>query len=95
MKKENGTYKEEFKLQIVKLYESGKAKEDLEQEYGVSRTSINKWLKQYANSGKFGLEANRSEAEKELRDLRKENKHLRMENDILKQAAVIFARREP
>jgi transposase len=95
MKKTNKVYTEEFKQQIAKLHASGKTSSELEKEYGVSRTTINICVKQYANSGKFGTTANLSDAEKENRELRKENKHLRMENDILKQAAVIFARREP
>ena len=45
------------------------------------------------NSGQFGVSANESESDKELRQLRKENKHLRMENDILKQAALILGRK--
>jgi transposase len=94
MKKENKVYTEEFKHQIVKLHASGKSSGELEKEYGVSRTTINIWVKQYGNSGKFGVIENCSDAEKELRALRKEVKQLRMENDILKQAAVIFARRE-
>jgi len=94
MKKTNKVYTEEFKQQIVKLHQSGRTSTELENEYGVSRTSINVWLKQYANSGKFGVIPNLTDGEKELRVLRKENKQLRMENDILKQAAVIFARKE-
>jgi transposase len=35
-----------------------------------------------------------SESEKELRQVRKENKQLGMENDILKQAALILGRKE-
>lgn len=94
MKKQNKVYTEEFKRQIVKLRESGKTTGELETEYGVSKTTINIWLKQYANTGKFSVVDNLTEAEKENRILKKENKQLRMENDILKQAAVIFARRE-
>ena len=90
----NKVYTEEFKTQIVKLRASGKTTRELEAEYGVSRTTINTWVKQYGNSGKFGRTENMSESEKELKALRKENKQLRMENDILKQAAVIFARKD-
>lgn len=93
MKKENKVYTEEFKHQIVKLHASGRTTSELESEYGVSRTTINIWVKQHGNSGKFGRTENMSEIEKENRQLKKEVKHLRMENDILKQAAVIFARK--
>ena len=86
-------YTEEFKRQIVSLKESGKSTTEIESEYGVTRTSINEWARQMKSSGKFGVLENLSESEKELRALRKENKHLRMENDILKQAALILGRR--
>ena len=89
----NRTYTDEFKRQIVALKESGKSTREIEAEYGVTRTSINEWARQLKNSGKFGAIENMSESEKELRILRKENKQLRMENDILKQAALILGRK--
>lgn len=86
-------YTEEFKKQIVALYNSGKSGPALEKEYGVSKTTIYGWVKMYANSGSFKLSDNMSESEKKLRKLEKENKQLRMENDILKQAALIMGRK--
>jgi transposase len=76
-------YTAEFKQQIVELRKSGRRIVDLVREYGVSKTSIMQWEKEYDNSGKFGIAPNMSESENELRTLCKENKHLRMENDIL------------
>jgi transposase len=43
-------------------------------------------------SGSFRTADNRNTEEKELKVLRKENKQLKMEVDILKQAALIMAR---
>jgi len=88
MGRESRYYTEEFKRQIVGLVASGKRIGDIEREYKVTKATIREWVKRFGNSGEFGAEANRSEEEKELRQLRKENKHLRMENDILKQAAL-------
>ena len=51
-------------------------------------------VREYENSGKFGLKENLSESEKENRELKKEIKYLRMENDILKQAALILGRKD-
>ena len=56
-------------------------------------STINKWVKDYNNSGSFKAKDNRTDAENELIRLRKENKQLLMENDILKQAALIMARK--
>ena len=41
----------------------------------------------------FKAKDNRSEEENRLKELEKENKQLRMENDILKQAALIMGRK--
>ncbi len=95
MEKKPRYYTEEFKHQIVKLRQSGKEIRELERDYGVSKTSVRTWEKQYGNSGKLGVKANLTEVEKENRRLQKENKLLRMENDILNQAAVLLARKEP
>ena len=93
MGKANRYYAEEFKRQIVGLISSGKTVSEIEREYKVTKPTIREWLKRYAKSGEFGTEANRSEEEKELRELRKENRQLNMEVDILKQAALILGRK--
>jgi transposase len=94
MGKSGRYYTEEFKKQIVELNTSGKTVSELEREYKVTKTTIREWVKRYGNSGEFGAEANRSTEEKELRELRKEVRQLRMENDILKQAALILGRKD-
>jgi len=86
-------YSDEFKQQIVDLHQNGKRIVDLSREYGISQTAIKNWIKQSKNTGSFRVDDNRSENEKELIKLRKENKQLQMENDILKQAALIFGRK--
>jgi transposase len=50
-------------------------------------------VSQYHDTGSFKEEDNRSPEEKELIKLRKENQRLNMENDILKQAALIMGRK--
>ena len=47
----------------------------------------------YNNTRSFNAEDNRSEEEKELIELRKKLKQLEMENDILKQAALLLGKR--
>ena len=88
------TYTEEMKRQIVELRKTGRSTTSLSREYGMSTSTICGWEKQFANAGESGAQAGRSEVEKQLRDALKQNKQLRMENDILKQAALIFAQRE-
>jgi transposase len=87
------TYTEDFKRQIAQLRESGRTISEITREYGLSKSSISTWHKQFRISGAFTAEDNRSPEEKELRELRKENRQLRMEVDILKQAALIMGRK--
>lgn len=90
----NKKYTKEFKAQIVALYQSGKTPGDIVREYELSSHSlISTWVKQFETSGKFTVADNRSILEKELIELKKRNKQLEMENDILKQAALIMGRK--
>ena len=93
MSKKQPTYNEEFKKQIVNLYKSGKPAMEIAKEYDISKTTLYTWARYYESSGSFKIKDNRSDEEKELLRLRKENKQLLMENDILKQAALIMGRK--
>jgi len=92
MSKKQPTYTTDFKQKIAELRESGKTLGEISQEYGMSKGTIDSWHKRYKNSGSFKAKDNLSDSEAELRILRKENKRLKMENDILKQAALILGR---
>lgn len=87
------SYTDEFKKQLVELYHSGKRKCDICREYDIATSLLDKWLKQADNSGSFHEKDNRSPRQQELIELRKRNKQLEMENDILKQAALIMGRK--
>ena len=81
------------RLQLVKLYESGKSKNDIITEYDLTSTAFNTWIKRSQITGSFSEKDNRSPEENELIKLKKENQQLKMENDILKQAALILGRK--
>lgn len=83
-------FTDEFKRQIVELHNTGKRRADLIREYDLSESAINRWIKAYNHSGSFRARDNRTPEENELLRLQKEVKQLRMENDILKQAALIL-----
>ncbi len=93
MKKARRTYTPEFKAQMVKLYENGKPRKDIISEYDLTPSALDKWVKQSQTSGSFKEKDNRTPEEAELIKLRKENQRLLMENDILKQAALIIGRK--
>ncbi len=75
---------------MVQLYLNGKMKADIIREYDLIRSSLNRWMKQHQQSGSFKEKDNKTPAQLELEKLRKENQQLKMENDILKQAAHKF-----
>ncbi len=87
------SYNDEFKKQIVSLYQNGKSVSCLAKEYNVTRAATYKWIKQFTNSSSFKTKDNLSDLEKQLIQANKELKQLRMENDILKQAALIIGRK--
>jgi len=86
-------YNDEFKRNIVELANNGKKISEIVVEYGMARSTVHKWKKDFNNSGSFKIKDNRTDKEKELIKLRKENKQLKMENDILKQAALILGQK--
>lgn len=85
-KRERRTYTDEFKNQLIQLYQNGKRKCDIIREYDISGSLLNKWINQAQSTGSFKEKDNRTPEEQELLELRKLNKQLLMENDILKQA---------
>ena len=87
------TFTPEFKSQIILLYKSGKRKCDIIREYDLASSLLDKWIHQSEISGSFKEKDNRTEEENELIALRKRVAQLEMENDILKQAALIMGRK--
>lgn len=87
------TFTSEFKKQMVQLYENGKSRAAIVEEYELTASALDRWIKQAKTTGSFKEKDNRSPEENELIALRKELQRLRMENDILKQAALIMGRK--
>ena len=86
-------FTEEFKLQMVKLYNSGKSASEIVKEYDLTRSAFANWVQKYNKTGSFKASDNRTEEEKELIRLKKETQQLKIENDILKQAALILGQK--
>ncbi|GAK12353.1 hypothetical protein [Geomicrobium sp. JCM 19039] len=61
-------------------------------EYYLVSSYLDKWIKQEMTTSSFKEKDNRSEQE-ELQRLRKELAHAKMENDIVKQSALIMRRK--
>ena len=86
-------YPPEFRAEAVELIRSGtKSFGQLSRDLGVSDQTLRNWVRQAdVDAGRRHDGLTTSERE-ELRRLRAENRTLRMERDLLKKAAVFFAR---
>lgn len=93
MSNTNKRYTDEFKLQIVNLFNNGKPIKEIVAEYNIARSTVNKWASDYNSTKSFKAKDNRTQEENELIKLKKEVAQLKMENDILKQAALIMGRK--
>lgn len=92
MPKTRPPYPEEFRREAVGLIRSGqRSLAEASESLGVSQQTLRNWLKQTdVDAGR--VEGVSSEEREELRRLRRENKVLREEREILKKAAAFFAR---
>ena len=92
-RRQRRTFSTEFKKQLVLLYKNNKPRKEIIKEYDLNPSRFDRWVRQYDNSGSFKEEDNRTDEETELIELRKKIEKLEMENDILKQAALIMGRK--
>ena len=93
MPKTHAAYAPEFRRQMVELVRSGRDPADLAGEFEPSAQAIRNWVKQAERDGGRTPGASLSSGETdELARLRRENKQLRQERDILAKAAAWFAR---
>ena len=94
MGKKRRTFSREFKLEAVKLVKEGGIKvAQAARDLGVCETSLRRWIAQYEVDHGQGPEgALTSEEKEELRRLRRDNRRLRTEREILKKAAAFFAK---
>ena len=84
-------YPEEYRARMVEQVRAGRKPEELAKEYEPSAESIRRWAVQ-AEIDEGEREGLTSEERKELGRLRRENRELKLEREILKKAAAWFAR---
>jgi transposase len=83
-------FNEDFKKMVVDLYNTGNSVRELSSEYGVSEVTIYKWIKKYSP---IHLEDGTSITPDDFTKLQKQIRRLQEENEILKKAMAIFARK--
>ena len=92
-KRSKRIFSDQFKQQMVQLHNSGKPRSEIIKEYDLTPSSLDNWIRRIKATGSAKECDNRTSEEVELLKLRKENQRLKMENDILKQAALILAQK--
>ncbi len=85
-------YPPEFRQKALELVQTGRSVAEVSRKLDVSRQTIMNWIQRDdADSGRRG-DLLTSEERKELTFLRRENKRLKLEQEILSKAAAWFAR---
>ena len=85
-------YAPEFRRQMIELVRAGRTPEELAKEFEPSAQAIRNWVAQ-ADRDEGRREDGLTTAEREeLNRLRRENRQLKLERDILSKAAAWFAR---
>src|SRR5690349_4776523 len=93
MPKTRRRFTSEFKAEAVKpLAEGGKPLQQVPAELGVHANQVRGWRNEHLVAGSAEAVARQKAEAAELARLRRENKRLEQENEILKKAAAFFAR---
>ena len=93
MPKSHGPYPGEYRRRIVDLVRAGRSPEDLAREFEPSSQAIRNWVRQADLDDGRRQDGGLTTVEREeLLSLRRENRRLREEREILKKAAAWFAR---
>ena len=86
-------YPPEFRAEAVRLIRSsGKLVREVASDLGVSEQTLRNWVRQGDIDDGRRSDGLTSSEQEELRRLRRENRLLRQEREILKKAAAFFAR---
>ncbi len=85
-------YPDEFKRRMVELVRAGRSPQQLAKEFEPSAQAIRNWVKQADLDSGRRDDGLTSDERDELQRLRRENRRLKEERDILKKAAAWFAR---
>lgn len=92
MPRSHAPYPAAFRQQMVDLVRSGRSPEALAKEFEPTAQAIRNWVKQDDLDHGRGEDGLTTEERSELRRLRRENRQLRMDREILAKAAAWFAR---
>ena len=83
-------YTDEFKNTLVDLYNSGKSLADLSREYGIAKSTVTVWINKLKP---IAVDKDKTITTAEYQKMLKKMAILEEENEILKKATAIFARK--
>jgi transposase len=92
MSKTRRAYASEFRRQMVELVHAGQTPEELAHEFEPTAQTIRNWVAQTARDAGRGDGGLTTTERDELNRLRRENRQLKLEREILSKAAAWFAR---
>ncbi len=88
------TFTDEFKAAAVgRLYKPGTTQTGVAKELGVTSSQLKTWRLEIEAAGSMAALRRQQADAAELDRLRKENKRLKLENEILEKASAFFASR--
>ena len=90
--RKRGRYPPEYKERVVELVRAGRSPGSVAREFEPSAQTVRNWVRQADTDEGRRSDGLTTEARKEMRELKREVRRLRMERDILKKAAAWFAR---
>src|SRR5512138_466692 len=95
-RRQRRSFTDEFKAEVVKkVLSSGKTAGQVARELDLTETAVRHWVKQaQVDRGKGPPGALTTAEKEELARLRKENRELREDREILKKAAAFFAKHQ-
>ena len=91
MPRSHKPYPPEFRQQMVELVRAGRTPEELSREFEPTSQSISNWVAQADRDGGKRKDGLSTVEREELVKLRRENRQLKLEREILSKAAAWFA----
>ena len=92
MPKSRAPYAPEFRQQMIELVRAGRTPQELSREFEPTAQTIHNWVKQADTDEGRRTDGLTSDERAELRGLRRQNRQLKLEREILAKAAAWFAR---
>ena len=89
------SYSKEFKKNVIKLLmEEGRKPSEVARDLGIHENLVYNWKRQYTDKQEEAFTGHGKMTSKDeyIRKLEQENKRLKDERDILKKAAIFFAK---